>query len=201
MHKLVVLIASIFVINVCYAQQKIVLLSGKVIEIKDFVVKYDRISFSKISGNSEKKRSLDKYRVFSIINTDGTEQIIYEPDTSLDLSVNQMRIYIEGEQAAMKYYKKPANAMAGFMAGVVGSYFTFYGLPVPILYGALSGRISPKVRLPEDAIYLNQKEPEFIEGYKRKGRDIKTKQTLISGLIGFAMSVTFFSLYEGNVKF
>jgi hypothetical protein len=177
------------------------MLNGNEILIKDFVVKNEQITFKKIIGSKEKKRNVDKFRVFSIVKNDGTEQIIYEPDTSYDLSVDQMRIYIEGEQAAIKYYHKPGNVVAGVIAGVAGSYFTFYGLPVPVLYGAIAGRISPKVKVPADAIYPNQKTEEFREGYKRKGKDIKTRQTLISGLIGFALSVTFFSLYEGNVKF
>lgn len=174
------------------AQQKILLLNGKTFEIKDVLVKNENITFKKFIRGKERSRSIDKLRVFSVNKADGSELIVYDPDTALDLSVSQMRIYMEGEQAASKYFNKPLNVVAGVTAGLVGSYFTFYGLPIPLLYGTISGRISPKVRLPEDAIYINQKTEEFRDGYQRKAREIKTRQTLIAGLVGFAISVTFF---------
>jgi len=201
MHKFILTCVLLFILTQAYCQQKIVLLNGKEIEIKSFVVRTEQITFKKIVNGKEKKRSVDRFRVFSIVNPDSTEQMIYEPDTFYDMTIDQMRLFIQGEQAAMKYYRKPGNVIGGFLSGVVGSYFTFYGLPVPLLYGTVMGRISPKVRLPDDAIYPDQKTEEFREGYKRKGRDIKTRQTVFAGLVGFALSVTFLSLYEGNVKF
>ena len=104
MLKFIFLVPAILFLNMsCIAQQKIVLLNGNIIETKEFVVKFEKITFKKNCGKGEKKGSLDKFRVFSIIKPDGTEQIIYEPDTTVDLSIDQMRIYIEGEQAAIKY--------------------------------------------------------------------------------------------------
>jgi len=201
MARILIVLLLFFIAGASSAQQKLLMLNGKEIIIKDFSVKNDLLTYKKINGTREKRRTIDKFRVFSVTDSVGKENIIYEADTSFDLSVDQMRIFIQGEQAAMKYYHRPANVVGGVVAGAVGSYLTFYGLPVPILYATISGRFSPKVRLADDAIYPDQKTEEFIEGYKRKARDIKTKQTLISGLIGFALSVTFFSLYEGNVKF
>ncbi len=190
-----------FLYLTCSGQQKILMLNGNELTIKSFTVKSEKISFTRMKGNKEKRGSVDRFRVFSITDTDQQERIIYEPDTGYDLTIEQMRIFIKGEQAAKLYYHKPSVVVGGIMAGAVGSYFTFYGLPVPLLYGTIAGRISPKVKLPIDAVYPEQKSEEFIQGYQRRARDIKTRHALISGLIGFAVSVTFFSLYEGNVKF
>lgn len=201
MQKLLFTFLIMLASSRCYPQEKILLLNGNEIPVKDYTIKSEKITFRIVKGEKLKKRKVDRYRVFSLTGSDGKEQIMYEPDTAIDLPVEQMRIFIQGEQAAKLYYNKPGNVIGGIVSGVAGSYFTFYGLPVPLLYATISGRIAPKVRLPADAIYPEQKTDAFREGYQRKAKDIKTKQTLISGLIGFALSVTFLSLYEGNIKF
>ena len=57
--------------------------------------------------------------MFSISYADGTERVIYERDSldPVDFSVEQMRMFIRGEQDADRYYKNTTNKVAAFLIG------------------------------------------------------------------------------------
>ncbi|OQA06424.1 MAG: hypothetical protein BWY67_01960 [Bacteroidetes bacterium ADurb.Bin397] len=95
----------------------------------------------------------------------------------------------------MAIYKKPLNTVGGVASGVAGSIVGFYGLPVPLVYATIVGRFNPKLPKSERA---NVHSEAFLAGYEKKSRNIKIKQSMIGGGIGFAVGITALILILGN---
>jgi hypothetical protein len=107
-----------------------------------------------LSGNtiaykslSNKLKTIDPERVFSIVYKDGNEKIVYEPDSldPLEFKVDEMRDFIKGEQDARVFYKNNAIKAGGVVVGAGFALLTFYGLIGPPLYATVVGSYSPDV--------------------------------------------------------
>ena len=166
------------------AQDTLLLINGhkmvvKSVDLKDYTIAYRTLGKNRL-------RTIDPYRVFSIVYADGTERVIYERDSldPVDFSVEQMRMFIRGEQDADRYYKNTTNKVAAFLIGGGASYFTIYGLVIPPLYATIIGSFSPRIeKYQTDINLLNVS--EYREGYERKARDRKIRNALIGGMAGF----------------
>lgn len=166
------------------AQDTLLLINGhkmvvKSVDLKDYTIAYRTLEKNRL-------RTIDPYRVFSIVYADGTERVIYQRDSldPVDFSVEQMRMFIRGEQDADKYYHNTPNKVAAFLIGGGASYFTIYGLIIPPLYATVVGSFSPRIeKYRTDINLLNVS--EYREGYERKARDRKIRNALISGMAGF----------------
>ncbi|MEO5570737.1 MAG: hypothetical protein ABIT08_14350 [Bacteroidia bacterium] len=184
-------------INFCNAQVKILLLSGKIKEVKQYEVKGDWIFYKKMDDPKDKMRKLDKYDVFSAINPDSTEEIIYDPDTTMegDPSVDFVRRYIQGEQYGRAVYKKPWNAFEGQIVGAASGILNFYGPIVVFANSIIMGRFNPRTIPPSSTIEPEVfKSEEFRAGYNKYARNKKIKDTLIWGTIGFSASFAFLTI-------
>lgn len=179
------------------AQGKLLYLNGKEKRFITAEVKGESIVYKPEGASGEVYRHADKYNVFAIIRDDGTEQVIYEPDTinTDDPPVAEIRDYIKGEQHAVAIYKKPMNLAGGIISGAAGSLIGFYGLPVPLLYATIVGRVTPKIPANERQ---NNYSEAFVAGYEKKSRNIKVKNSMIGGGIGFAVGISALILILGN---
>jgi len=169
-----------------HAQDTIVLLSGKTIIAKNIEVGMYTVSYHQLKEGSKQKH-VSAENVFSIKHADGTEQVVYEKDSAeeADYNVDQMRMFIRGEQDAMKYYKNNVNKIAAFVCGGGASIFAFYGIVVPPIYSTVIGSFSPvmeKQKISDPALLHVD---EYRDGYERKVKDNKVKNSLIYGFAGF----------------
>ncbi|MDQ3051412.1 MAG: hypothetical protein M3Q95_11045 [Bacteroidota bacterium] len=198
-----------------YAQGKIVMLNGKEKRFATAEVKGELIEYQPEDTTRNGTRKLDRYDVFSILRDDGTEEIIYNPDTvsGEDPTISEVRDYIIGERYAAITYRKPANFVTGLEVGFVSGFVlpVFYGVAVPIIYPAVIGQFTPKletplrynydiktggfVPLPEGTNVSNiNVSKSFSAGYGKKARNMKIKSSLIGGGIGFALGATAIAL-------
>ena len=187
---------SSFITN---AQDTIVLLSGKTIIAIGIEVGMYSVTYHKTDAGKQKRISPDE--VFSIIHIDGTERIIYQRDSleeGDDYTVEQMRMFIRGEQDAMKYYKNNSNKIAAFACGVGISYFGFYGIVGPAIYSTLIGSFSPDMEKQKVSDPSLIHVDEYKDGYQRKARDKKIVQSIFYGLAGFAAGVVTYSVVTHN---
>ena len=162
-----------------FSQQKMLLLNGNVIEIKSYVEDELYISYKKPDDHSKKTRIIEKYDVFSITKEDSSEVLIFKAD-SLTFTVEEARNYIRGEQAAQKYYHKPANKWVAGIFGASASLLSFYSLPAPMLYGVVVGRFNPKeMQIPEGYDKPYSSKEEYRYGYNKKARNIKIQQHMV----------------------
>jgi hypothetical protein len=176
-------------------QNKILLLSGKTIETEHFSVGDEYLSYKKSSGK-KLLGTLDKYDVFSVTDSAGNENLIYQPADSLDFTVDEARNYILGEQAAFSVYKKPATAWSSAIIGAGSSILAFYALPVPMVYAVVLGRFNPKVQnVPSNIDPAIASSEPFVYGYKRSARNLKIQRSLKWGYISLGLGLTGLLIY------
>jgi hypothetical protein len=187
-----------YLISVCgisQAQDTIVLLTGKTILAKKIEVGGYSISYFGMKDGS-KQKIMSSENVFSIVYANGNERIVYERDSSeeTDFNVDQMRMFIRGEQDAMKYYKNNLNKLTAFAFGVGSTFFNFYGIIGPAVYSTAIGSFSPDMEKQKISDHAYLMADEYREGYQRKARDNKVKNSIFYGLAGFAVGFTTFSV-------
>lgn len=181
------------------AQDTLFLLGGKTIVARNIEVGGYRVSYMGLKEGS-KLKSVRIENLFSIKHANGSEQMFYVPDSleEDDFTVDQMRMFIRGEQDALAYYKNTPNKLAAFAAGGGVSLFGFYGIIGPAIYSTVVGSFSPdmsKQKVSDPALIQVE---EYREGYQRKVRDKKIKNSLLFGLAGFAVGVATFSIATHN---
>ena len=177
----------------------LLLINGKIIPFKLIESNgYDLVYRTPDPKNKLKK--IDPERVFSIKYMDGSERVIFQRDTldPLEFTVDEMRLFIKGEQDADRLYHNNLNKVGAFAAGVVSSYFGFYGVIGPPLYASFFGAFTPKVEKIKGVDTELIKIPEYREGFEKKARDRKIRNMLISGFIGFAAGAITISVATNN---
>ena len=134
----------------------------------------------------KKDKSVDNDRIFAIKNNKG-EMLYYKFDSIAgnDLTIDEMRYYIKGEQDAQKGFKPRGsfwcNVAIGAASGVTGSFFC----PIPPFgFTALTGL--PKVKIKHATVsnleYL--KHDTYIMGYEKTARGKRRVKSMLGGGIG-----------------
>jgi hypothetical protein len=138
--------------------------------------------------------ALHKSEIFSV-TFDSGEWVLYAPDALLgdDLTVDEMRIYIAGEQDARnRYNPRPTTAVGVvFAAGaaVLASGGLILTLLPPIAYGA--AQFIPVIRIREHTISNPEHRYNIIyaEGYGRVARSRKVIGGFKGGAVGMVIGI------------
>lgn len=196
---LAIVILTALSTNDASAQGKLVFLNGKEKRFTTAEVKGEFIVYQPEGTKKASTRKADLYNVFSIYKDDGSEQVVYKPDTADgDPSVLEVRDYIKGEIFAEGYYNKPLNFWGGVGVGLGSSVAGFYGIPIPLVYTTIIGQFNPKPPPAIDNAIGEIPSEAYIAGYQRKARNMKIKSSLIGGLIGFSVGITTLVLVLGD---
>jgi hypothetical protein len=133
---------------------------------------------------------IEKDRIFSIRKDGQPEYVVYEYDTVIgnDYTVDEMRLYIKGEQDATKGCKARgafwANVGIGGAAGLLGQ---FYSPIFPFAFVACTG--FTKIRIKHSTVsnleYL--KHDAYILGYQRVAQNKRKVKSMIGGGIGLVL--------------
>lgn len=190
LYKLVTTCMFVLVmINTTSGQQKITLLNGKTIYPTSYSVGEMFVNYKLEGDNPKKLRLVDKYDVFSVTDAENKEEVLYKPADSLDFSVEDARLYMDGENAARIHFNKPGVKISSAGVGLASGVLSFYSLPIPFFYGiAITQRNPKKLQLPEEFKNLENNEA-FRFGYNREARNIKMKQSLKYGYISLGISL------------
>ena len=171
------------------AQQKIKLLNGKTIYPTSFSIGEMFVNYKLEGDNPKKLRLVDKFDVFSVTDSENKEEVLYKPVDSLDFSIEDARLYMDGENAARNYFNKPGVRISSAGVGLASGVLSFYSLPIPFFYGiAITQRNPKKLQLPEELKSMENNEA-FRFGYNREARNIKMKQSLKYGYISLGVSI------------
>lgn len=158
-------------------------------------VKGDFLIYRPEGPHKDGIRKMEKFDIFSLQFDDGTEQIIYEPDTTYgDPSVEEAREYVKGEQLADSIYKKPMNLIGGIASGAAGSILVFYAPIVPAVYATTISLFTP--HMPKSQLEKEVRSEDFIAGYERKARNKKTKSALLGGVIGLGVGLSILAVIQ-----
>lgn len=198
--KRIFLAVTYLLINstICNSQSTLLMLNGNEYQIKSYEVKGEYITFKKADEESNNTGKYNLDRVYSVTDSAKNVRIFYYPDTTDDyeLNIGDMRTFIDGEQYAMKHYKKPMNAIAPAVVGLTAAGFIgVYALVVPFGYVGLVSAFSTKVPLGLDDEPYNINDPMFKEGYQYKARKKKINDGFIFGGLGVVVGLTVFFVF------
>ena len=155
------------------AQDKIILINGRILEVKSVDLGGDVIAYRTMKKNKLKKMNPD--RAFSVQFADGTERVVYVRDSldPTDFTADEMRMFIKGEQEASANYQNTGNQIASAAVGAASGLLTIYGLVIPALYSTVVGSFSPNIQKQKVSDPALRDNLIFREGYEKKCRDRK----------------------------
>ncbi len=156
-----------------------------------------------------KYRVVNKEEIFSFLRKAGGEEIIFEPFEAEDINftVENMRIYIQGEQAARKNSGTGLATLSGFIIGVaspillssLGTSYLFYSpLPIAMVNFTIGMTIPSKKSVIRK--YPDIHNEFFVEGYRYTARNKRLNNSIKSGLIGLGVGIISSFILSNNVK-
>ena len=196
------LIIPFFALSNAKAQDSIIFLNGNTKKVAK-VIKVENKEITFIPLNKKKERSISINKVFSV-NSGGKENVIYRQDSVIEyfMTIEQMRMFIKGEQTAIEKYKSPLSFIVGFGFGASGGLVipTFATLAfIPPAVGTFAVYLpTPDVKEAQVSEEL-LKNPEFVNGYQSKVRTKRLKKYFYGSSAGFG-SVLLFLLINGSLK-
>lgn len=161
--------------------------TGKVLGQSTLEVRY----LTQRKNGTWKERAEPTEEVFSVVDSLGRERIWYFYDTVFgnDLTVEQMRWFLKGEQDARKGYKPTWPMVGSFAASaglVIGLNWEMNGLFLPPIASGIMA--VPRVHVTPGSISdpLMEGDVHYATGYARVGRSKRVIRTLISTFAGVA---------------
>jgi len=191
-----IFVLSAFFVN---AQNTLWLTNGKKINIGEFKIENkDYISYKSLKNKS---KSIETYEVFSLIEKDGNEIIVYNQDTTYEgaFTLIEMRAFVQGQSDANQNFKSPLITAGGivvmgassvvinpvFVILVAGAYCTTIGVTKPS---------HKKLNIPME--YKNNE--HYVLGYKKETKHKRIKNAIIGSGIGLAVGFTTFAIINNN---
>lgn len=183
------LILSFLMAAPMMAQDTLLTMSGyeipcNITDMEGFEVKYE---ITKRNGKV-KNRGMHKSEIFAVID-DGVENVLYGPDPILgdDLSVQEMRIFIAGEQDARAFFDtKPTFYVGMVLAGAAavianGAFIATFA--VPIIYPLI--QLAPVIKIKEK--YISDPNHRYNEVYAAGFESVARSKKVLAGLKGAAI--------------
>lgn len=188
----------LLVATMASAQDRIILINGDVLDVKNVELKDNKVSFQLL--NKEKRKKINPDRVFSVQYATGAEHIVFEPDPldPNDFKPEEMRMFIKGEQDAKLYYRNTGNKIVSAAVGAGAGLLSIYGLVVPALYSTIVGSFSPNVQKHNVSDPGLRDNLNYREGYERQCRERKIRNSLVYGFGGFVVGFAAFAIFLPN---
>jgi len=186
-----------------YSQDTIIIVNGKRIVTKEYSIDKFNKEFNYINKRG-KEKSIFLDNIFSIIDSTGTENLIYKPaDNNLyKYSIEEMRDFIQGAYDASKYYKSPLSTFYGFIAGT-GSTVLMYN-PVYAIFP--SGGVCVIISLPNTSKKkVNKKYPHYADndfyysGYNQEAKNKRFTNSIKGAGVGVLTGLSFIILQLSDV--
>lgn len=177
------------------SQDRILLMNGETIEAKVIGQSTLEVRYLTTRKNGDlKERAEPTEEVFSVTDSLGRERIWYFYDTVFgnDLTIEQMRWFLKGEQDARKGYKPIWPMVGSFATGaglVIGLNWEMNGLFVPPITAGIMA--APRVHVTRGSITdpLMEGDPYYATGYARVGRSKRVIRCLIASFIGVGVGL------------
>ncbi|MCH2198225.1 MAG: hypothetical protein MK081_05545 [Flavobacteriales bacterium] len=198
---------SLDVFNLSFFQVPSMPAKGSVLRMSGHVVEGTILSVDGIDvvietekrNGKKRTQSIHKSEIFSISFDDG-EWILYSPDELIgdDLTVDEMRIYIAGEQDARTGFKTGPTFIVGVLTGGATAFFAGGGLILTILppVGYTILQLIPVIKIQGNSI----SNPDYkyndlyAMGYERVARPKKLLAGLKGSFLGSVLGVTAYFL-------
>lgn len=176
------------------AKDRILLMGGQTIDAQVIGQSTLEIRYLTETRKGLRERREPTESVFSVTDTLGRERIWYFFDTVFgnDMTVDQMRWFIKGEQDARKGYKPIWPMVGGFVTGAgltIGLNLEVNSLLIPPLFAA--SMALPRVHVTRGSITdpLMEGDAYYAYGYAKVGRTKRVINTLISTAAGVLVGI------------
>lgn len=177
------------------AQDTLLLMNGQTIGGRLLGQSSLEIRYQELGKNGKvKERSEPTESVFSVTDSLGHEKIWYFHDTVFgnELSVQEMRWFIQGEQDARRGYKPFWPTLGGFVMGAgltIGLNLEVNSLMLPPIYGGLMAL--PRVHVTPGSItdLTMEGNEHYAMGYARVGRGRRVTRSLLSTFAGVVVGL------------
>jgi len=210
---LILILSFIVMSNSAIAQDKVLLMSGKVLRGKVVKEHENYLDFSYYKSKGKQKQiELTKIRVFSITDSKGSESILYKRDSAMGgyFSPNEMKMFIYGQRDSYNSYQTKPLFVASFMLGYGSVMFDTYnadkgglfkGSPtiapiiIPLVITMGSGLLKSKIKREyvSDITYLNNE--FYIEGFQKVSKARRLKSSFLGSVLGVAAGfVTYYAI-------
>ncbi|NNC81985.1 MAG: hypothetical protein HKN79_00270 [Flavobacteriales bacterium] len=190
MLRITLCIAILTFFSDLQAQDTLLLLNGKslIVNITD---DSGANVFFDVTKKNGKSRSMDlhKTELFSITKEGEGESILYvqDPDFGYDLSVEDMRFYMAGQNDARMGYSALPSSAGGFVFGMA-SVFYFEGGYVPFMtpFAYAPMMQIPYIKIRERSVTdpAYELSDYYIEGYNKTARSKKLLQNFAGTIAG-----------------
>lgn len=176
------------------AQDRINLMNGQILEGKVLGQSSLEIRYQVRKGDRLIEREEPNESVFSVTDSLGREKVWYFMDTVFgnDLTVPQMRWYLNGERDARKGYRPWVPMAGGFVLGagmVIAMDLEVNSLIIPPAYAGLMSW--PRVNVTRGSITDPSMEgdPNYAMGYSAVARPKRVIHSLISTALGVGVGL------------
>ena len=187
--QLALSIVLVLTAGVC-AQDNILLMNGRVISGKVLGQSTLEVRYLVPNGKAPpRERQEPTEEVFSVTDSLGRERVWYFHDTIFgnDLTVDQMRSFIKGQQDARDGYRPTWTTVGGFVFGagtVIAANLEMNSFFLPPIYAV--GMTLPRVNVTRGSIrdpYM-EGDMDYAYGYARVGRTKRVVHGLLSTFAG-----------------
>ncbi len=146
MRRVFYLLILLLLCHSITAQDTLLLLNGKKIVVSSVDLQGNTIAYRSLD-KTDKLRTIDPDRVFSVLYKDGHERVVYQTDSldPMDFKVEEMRSFINGVQDARKIYRNNFIKGSGLVIGAGSAYFAIWGLVGPPLYSTVLGSFNANI--------------------------------------------------------
>lgn len=161
------------------------------------------IQVLKPHSKKHKKLEIDKGMIFQITyGATGKKELFYDYDTLIgnDLTVDEARRFIEGEQDAEKGFHAFGTSAASFAVGVAsGTIGSFFSLAPPFIFAGFMSYRYVKIRHRSVHNMQNVYHDGYLYGYAFVARRKRTSKALLWGAIGVAVgTVAHYIIYNNT---
>ncbi len=160
------------------------------------------VEMLKPNSKKHKKLEVDKDDLFQItFGCNGKKEIFYNYDTLIgnDMTVDEARRFIEGEQDAQRGFHAFGTSAAAFAvgagAGIVGSFFA---LAPPFIFAGFMSFKYVKIRHHSVRSLENVHHDGYLYGYSMVARRKRSSKALLWGAIGVAVGTVVHYIIVNN---
>ncbi|HOY38533.1 MAG: hypothetical protein KBB11_05370 [Bacteroidales bacterium] len=176
-----------------YAQNKIFLLNGKSITTDTLSYDFPANIIYYNNPDRHKTKMIDGSEVFSFVDAQNRETVVYTQADKESLSIAEMRSVMQGQAVALNEYNPIWPYLAGFGVGCASMCLpvnSMVSITIPIGYNVGAAFMRPS------GSHIMKKYPDlytddlFVYGYKERGGNKILKRSVIGSVAGIAVGFT-----------
>lgn len=216
MKKVLICLFVLIIYTPNFAQDKILLLTGKVLEGK--VLSYDEafLQYTYMKRKELKTDMIERYRIYSTTDSLNKETVLYLQDSTVGNFMTQpeMKLFIDGERDALKNFRARGFNTTGFLFGLGISLIDTYrkqdGEPFfngffrsepgilhfasPFVYPIIAGLPPVTIRINDVTDRNNLLQEPYLEGFERVGKQKRRFGGLAFSAAGSAAGIVLYFL-------